>query len=254
MPCLLDGRRSSTSHTVVSCSSRFMPCRMVWQACSVVSLPEKAVLEPVPAAQKQPTTAPTRHDEDRSQPLLEVASVSKNFGGVRPANDVTFRLQHGHVHALIGPNGAGKSTMINMISGVLTPSSGRIAFLGNEIGGLESHGICRRGVGRTFPEPAPVRGPFGARERLAWAALPHEERLLGLVTGATTSSPGRGGSERTCNRYSRHPWSSRVGASAGWESSLRVAASRGARTRACNGTSTVAPRRACGWPQPARDG
>ena len=54
------------------------------------------------------------------------------------------------MHALIGPNGAGKSTMINMISGVLTPSSGRIAFLGNEIGGLESHGICRRGVGRTF--------------------------------------------------------------------------------------------------------
>jgi branched-chain amino acid transport system permease protein len=79
-----------------------------------------------------------------------VASLSKNFGGVRPANDVTFRLQSGHVHALIGPNGAGKSTMINMISGVLTPSSGRIAFLGNEIGGLESHGICRLGVGRTF--------------------------------------------------------------------------------------------------------
>ena len=92
----------------------------------------------------------TRRDEDRSRPLLEVASVSKNFGGVRPANDVTFRLQLGHVHALIGPNGAGKSTMINMISGVLTPSSGRIAFLGSEIGGLESHGICRLGVGRTF--------------------------------------------------------------------------------------------------------
>jgi branched-chain amino acid transport system permease protein len=109
----------------------------------------KAVLESVPAAQRQSTTL-TRHDEDRSKPLLEVTSVSKNFGGVRPANDVTFRLQHGHVHALIGPNGAGKSTMINMISGVLTPSSGRIAFLGNEIGGVESHGICRRGVGRTF--------------------------------------------------------------------------------------------------------
>jgi len=106
---------------------------------------------PVPAAPTQATTtAPTRRDEDRSRPLLEVASVSKNFGGIRPANDVTFRLQHGHVHALIGPNGAGKSTMINMISGVLTPSSGRIAFLGDEIGGLESHGICHRGVGRTF--------------------------------------------------------------------------------------------------------
>ena len=107
-------------------------------------------VRPVSAAQKQSSPPPPRRDEDRSRPLLEVASVSKNFGGVRPANDVTFRLQHGHVHALIGPNGAGKSTMINMISGVLTPSSGRIAFLGDEIGGLESHGICHRGVGRTF--------------------------------------------------------------------------------------------------------
>jgi branched-chain amino acid transport system permease protein len=110
---------------------------------------KKAVVEPAQAA-GQPVATSTRREKDRSKPLLEVASVSKNFGGVRPANDVTFRLQLGHVHALIGPNGAGKSTMINMISGVLTPSSGRIAFLGNEIGGLESHGICRLGVGRTF--------------------------------------------------------------------------------------------------------
>jgi branched-chain amino acid transport system permease protein len=102
-----------------------------------------------PAA-KQPAVTLAAREIDRSRSLLEVASLSKNFGGVRPANDVTFRLQSGHVHALIGPNGAGKSTMINMISGVLTPSSGRIAFLGNDIGGLESHGICRLGVGRTF--------------------------------------------------------------------------------------------------------
>ena len=101
-------------------------------------------------ATKQPVVTLSAREVDRSRSLLEVASLSKNFGGVRPANDVTFRLQPGHVHALIGPNGAGKSTMINMISGVLAPSSGRIAFLGNEIGGLESHGICRLGVGRTF--------------------------------------------------------------------------------------------------------
>jgi branched-chain amino acid transport system permease protein len=110
---------------------------------------KKAVVGPAQAAGQAVTTS-NRREKDRSKPLLEVASVSKNFGGVKPANDVTFRLQLGHVHALIGPNGAGKSTMINMISGVLTPSSGRIAFLGNEIGGLESHGICRLGVGRTF--------------------------------------------------------------------------------------------------------
>jgi branched-chain amino acid transport system permease protein len=82
--------------------------------------------------------------------LLDVDTVSKHFGGVRPAQDVSFRLQWGHVHALIGPNGAGKSTMINMITGVLTPTAGRIAFVGQDIGGAESHAICRLGIGRTF--------------------------------------------------------------------------------------------------------
>jgi branched-chain amino acid transport system permease protein len=85
-----------------------------------------------------------------SETLLEVANVSKSFGGVRPAQDVSFRLHPGHVHALIGPNGAGKSTMINMITGVLAPTSGRIAFVGQNIAGTESHVICRKGIGRTF--------------------------------------------------------------------------------------------------------
>ncbi|MDF2972440.1 MAG: putative branched-chain amino acid transporter, ATP-binding protein [Microvirga sp.] len=110
----------------------------------------KAAVDFRPALREQPALTLSTRETDPSQPLLDVASVSKNFGGVRPAQDVTFRLQHGHVHALIGPNGAGKTTMINMISGVIAPSSGRIAFVGKEIGGEESHEICRLGIGRTF--------------------------------------------------------------------------------------------------------
>jgi branched-chain amino acid transport system permease protein len=110
----------------------------------------KAAVDVKPAVQAQPALTLSTRETDRSQPLLDVASVSKNFGGVRPAQDVTFRLQHGHVHALIGPNGAGKTTMINMISGVFAPSAGRIAFIGKEIAGAESHEICRLGIGRTF--------------------------------------------------------------------------------------------------------
>jgi branched-chain amino acid transport system permease protein len=102
------------------------------------------------AAKSAAAIAPIAREVDGSGPLLEIASVSKSFGGVRPANDVTFKLLPGHVHALIGPNGAGKSTIINMISGVIEPSSGSIAFLGKNICGLESHGVCRRGIGRTF--------------------------------------------------------------------------------------------------------
>jgi branched-chain amino acid transport system permease protein len=82
--------------------------------------------------------------------LLVVEGVSKSYGGVRPAQDVSFRLQRGHIHALIGPNGAGKSTMINMLTGVVDPDAGSIRFLGQNIVGREAHTICCLGMGRTF--------------------------------------------------------------------------------------------------------
>lgn len=82
--------------------------------------------------------------------LLEVDGVSKAYGGVRPAQEVSFALKQGHIHALIGPNGAGKSTMINMLTGVVQPDAGHIRFLGTEIGGRQSHSVCWLGIGRTF--------------------------------------------------------------------------------------------------------
>ena len=82
--------------------------------------------------------------------LLQVQGVSKSYGGVKPAQDVSFTLQRGHIHALIGPNGAGKSTMINMITGVIAPDAGSIRFVGVEISGMPVHRICALGIGRTF--------------------------------------------------------------------------------------------------------
>lgn len=82
--------------------------------------------------------------------LLVVEGVTKNFGGVKPAQNVSFRLQRGHIHALIGPNGAGKSTMINMLTGIIDPSEGSIKFLGQEVSGRPVHQICCMGMGRTF--------------------------------------------------------------------------------------------------------
>lgn len=82
--------------------------------------------------------------------LLVVEGVSKSYGGVKPANNLSFRLQHGHVHALIGPNGAGKSTMINMITGIVTPDAGTIRFDRHNIVGEDAHRICALGMGRTF--------------------------------------------------------------------------------------------------------
>jgi branched-chain amino acid transport system permease protein len=82
--------------------------------------------------------------------LLEVTDVCKAYGGVKTAQQVSFRLQRGHIHALIGPNGAGKSTMINMLTGVVQADSGSIRFLGREIVGTPPHAICALGMGRTF--------------------------------------------------------------------------------------------------------
>jgi branched-chain amino acid transport system permease protein len=86
----------------------------------------------------------------QSGELLVVEAVSKSYGGVKPAQNVSFHLQRGHVHALIGPNGAGKSTMINMITGIVTPDGGIIKFVGQNIVGENAHAICALGMGRTF--------------------------------------------------------------------------------------------------------
>jgi branched-chain amino acid transport system permease protein len=83
-------------------------------------------------------------------PMLTVKGVSKRYGGVKPAKDVSFQLQHGHIHALIGPNGAGKSTMINMLTGLVKADEGSIEFAGRNVVGTPVHAICRLGMGRTF--------------------------------------------------------------------------------------------------------
>lgn len=109
-------------------------------------LPRKSGL--TPPAEALPDAPPLRAKAEG--PLLTVSEVSKAYGGVKPANKVSFQLHYGHIHALIGPNGAGKSTMINMLSGVVIPDQGSIRFLGREIGGLPVHRICQLGMGRSF--------------------------------------------------------------------------------------------------------
>lgn len=93
---------------------------------------------------------PTRIGAQGTGELLVVENVTKRFGGVKPAQDVSFRIQRGRIHALIGPNGAGKSTMINMMAGLISPSEGRICFLGQDIRGKSVDEVCRMGMGRTF--------------------------------------------------------------------------------------------------------
>lgn len=102
------------------------------------------------AAQPPAASVTLNFAKSGEQELLKVCEVSKAYGGVKPAREVSFQLQRGHVHALIGPNGAGKSTMINMLTGVVAPDAGHINFRGENIVGKPAHAICVMGMGRTF--------------------------------------------------------------------------------------------------------
>jgi branched-chain amino acid transport system ATP-binding protein len=82
--------------------------------------------------------------------VLETRKLCKSFGALTVADHIDFRLEPGARHALIGPNGAGKTTFVNMLMGVLAPSSGQILLGGEEVTGVPQSARVRRGLGRTF--------------------------------------------------------------------------------------------------------
>ncbi|MFM1988604.1 MAG: hypothetical protein RJA99_1561 [Pseudomonadota bacterium] len=82
--------------------------------------------------------------------MLEVSRVSRSFAGIQALSEVDFRVEPGSITALIGPNGAGKTTLINLITGVMPPSSGELRFDGTRISGLKPHRVERLGIRRTF--------------------------------------------------------------------------------------------------------
>jgi len=82
--------------------------------------------------------------------LLETRSVSKNFGALAASTNINFKLESGARHALIGPNGAGKTTFINLLTGVLLPSSGTVYLRGQDITNMEQAQRVKLGIARTF--------------------------------------------------------------------------------------------------------
>ncbi len=81
---------------------------------------------------------------------LQTIDLEKRFGGIVAANSVSLSLEEGARHALIGPNGAGKTTLINLLTGVLRPSGGRILLGGQNITDMPRHRRVHRGLVRTF--------------------------------------------------------------------------------------------------------
>jgi len=119
-------------------------------------------------------------------PLLELRGVSKAFGQVVVADDLSYKLEKGEVLGVVGPNGAGKTSMLNLISGNLRPDSGRILLDGREITSMPAHARARAGIGRTFQIPRPFSGMTVFENVLVGAALLRRaERLERCVEALT---------------------------------------------------------------------
>ena len=88
------------------------------------------------------------------EPVLTAERVAKAFGAHKVLSDVRFRVGADEIVGLLGPNGSGKSTLLNVVSGFSRPDAGEIRFLGNNIAGVPSHQIARRGLVRTFQLPS----------------------------------------------------------------------------------------------------
>jgi branched-chain amino acid transport system ATP-binding protein len=82
--------------------------------------------------------------------VLELAGVSKRFGGLEALRGVSLSLRDGGIHGLIGPNGAGKTTLFNVVTGVAPATAGTVRFAGEAITGLAPHRIARLGIARTY--------------------------------------------------------------------------------------------------------
>ena len=82
--------------------------------------------------------------------MLRIVDLTKDFGGLRAVDHVSFEVPQGAIFGLIGPNGSGKTTVFNLVTGFLMPSGGHIFFREREITGLPAHEISQLGIVRTF--------------------------------------------------------------------------------------------------------
>ena len=105
---------------------------------------------PPPDVEALKASISSRRIPDGAAALVEIAGVSKAFGGLVALDGLTMEIRPGTIHSLIGPNGAGKTTLVNVLSGFYRPDSGEVRLAGNRVTGWPAHRMAGRGVARTF--------------------------------------------------------------------------------------------------------
>ena len=113
--------------------------------------------------------------------ILSTTSLTKRFGSFTAVNDVDLVVAEGTVHSIIGPNGAGKTTLFRLLTGVHPPTSGRVTFEGDEIGGSKPHTIARKGLVQSF-QLTSVFPRLTVLESVQAAIIAPTRRPLDLIT------------------------------------------------------------------------
>ncbi len=131
--------------------------------------------------------------------IVSATGVRKEFGGLVAVNDVDFTIPEQGIVGLIGPNGAGKTTFFNMLTGVYTPTAGRIVFEGENLVGKPPHAITKLGVGRTFQN---IR-LFEQMTALENVLVGMHSRLHGGILRSILGTPGLRREERRARERAR---------------------------------------------------
>jgi branched-chain amino acid transport system permease protein len=126
-----------------------------------------AVVGPRPAAGPM---APPPAPPPGGRVLVSVQGVTKDFGGVRALDNVSFDVTEGEIVGLVGPNGSGKTTMVNLLCGAMPPTAGTITIDGRSIKGLAPHRVAHAGVARTYQIPKPFVS-MTVRDNVAMAVM-----------------------------------------------------------------------------------
>ena len=120
-------------------------------------------------------------------PFLEVKDVRKSYGAIRAVDGVSFTVAPGEIVGVIGPNGSGKTTLFNAILGQIKPTTGQVAFCGEDITGMSPLELSRRGVGRTF-QSLQVFVKLSVRDNLIAAA----QEFQGTLASRLFAKPDAG--------------------------------------------------------------
>ena len=119
-----------------------------------------------------------------AEPILRIRGVTRDFGEFRAVDDVSLDIQAGTITGLIGPNGAGKTTLFNVLTGMLSPTSGSVELDGKDVTRFSPDALFALGLGRTFQIPRPF-AKMSVLENVMLAPLAQAgERLWGPFFGA----------------------------------------------------------------------